>query len=48
VTNLGGTALQNNFGAQFGFEPGRSYTQYTHAGSSASLFIDQMLTQDLL
>jgi hypothetical protein len=48
VTNLGGTTLQTNFGAQYGFEPGRSYTQYTNSAGSATLFVDQLLNQDLL
>jgi hypothetical protein len=48
VTNLGGTTLQNTYGAQYGFEVGRSYTQYTNAASSATLFVDQLLVQDLL
>jgi VCBS repeat-containing protein len=48
VTNLGGTTLQNDFGAQFGFEPGRSYTQYTNTAGSATLFVDQLLNVDQL
>jgi VCBS repeat-containing protein len=48
VTNLGGTSLQNTYGAQYGFEVGRSYTQYTNATGSATLFVDQLLVQDLL
>ncbi|WP_346308750.1 Ig-like domain-containing protein, partial [Limnohabitans sp.] len=47
VTNLGGTSLQNTYGTQYGFEVGRSYTQYTNAASSATLFVDQLLVQDL-
>ena len=47
VTNLGGTSLQNTYGAQYGFEVGRSYTQYTNASGSATLFVDQLLVQDL-
>jgi hypothetical protein len=41
VTNLGGTSLQNTFGAAYGFEAGRSYTQYTNG--TATLFVDQTL-----
>jgi hypothetical protein len=41
VTNLGGTSLQNTFGAAYGFEAGRSYTQYTNG--AATLFVDQTL-----
>jgi hypothetical protein len=48
VTNLGGTSLQNTYGAQYGFEVGRSYTQYTNATGSATLFVDQLLVQDLM
>jgi hypothetical protein len=48
VTDIGGTTLQNTFGAQYGFEVGRSYTQYTNAANSATLFVDQLLNQDLL
>jgi hypothetical protein len=40
-TNLGGTSLQNTYGAEFGFEAGRSYTQYTNG--AANLFVDQTL-----
>jgi VCBS repeat-containing protein len=48
VINLGGTSLQNTYGAQYGFVVGRSYTQYTNASGSATLFVDQLLVQDLL
>jgi VCBS repeat-containing protein len=48
VTNLGGTSLQNTYGAQYGFVVGRSYTQYTSTTGSATLFVDQLLVQDLL
>jgi hypothetical protein len=41
VTNLGGTSLQSTFGAAYGFEAGRSYTQYTNG--TATLFVDQTL-----
>jgi hypothetical protein len=45
VTNLGGTGLQNTYGADFGFEAGRSYTQYTNG--LANLFVDESLLQTL-
>jgi VCBS repeat-containing protein len=43
VTNLGGTGLQTTYGAEYGFEVGRSYTQYT--SGAANLFVDQTLLQ---
>jgi VCBS repeat-containing protein len=46
VTNLGGTTMINTYGAQYGFEVGRSYTQYTNG--LANLFVDQSLGQTLL
>jgi hypothetical protein len=46
VTNLGGTTMINTYGAQYGFEVGRSYTQYTNG--LANLFLDQSLGQTLL
>jgi Ca2+-binding RTX toxin-like protein len=46
VTNLGGTSLQNTYGAEFGFEAGRSYTQYTNG--TANLFVDQTLFVEAL
>jgi hypothetical protein len=46
VTDLGGTTLQNTYGTEYGFQVGRSYTQYTNG--SATLFVDQLLVQDLL
>jgi hypothetical protein len=45
VTNLGGTGLQNTYGPDFGFEAGRSYTQYTNG--LANLFVDESLLQTL-
>jgi hypothetical protein len=48
VTNLGGTGLQNTYGADFGFEAGRSYTQYSSATGSANLFVDQSLLQAMV
>jgi hypothetical protein len=48
VTNLGGTSLQATYGASYGFEAGRSYTQYTSATGSANLFVDQTLLHTLL
>jgi hypothetical protein len=46
VTNLGGTTMINTYGAEYGFEVGRSYTQYTNG--LANLFVDQTLVQSLL
>jgi VCBS repeat-containing protein len=46
VTNLGGTTMINTYGAEYGFEVGRSYTQYTNG--LANLFVDQTLIQTLL
>ena len=46
VTNLGGTSLQNTYGAEYGFEAGRSYTQYTNG--VANLFVDQTLFVEAL
>jgi hypothetical protein len=46
VTNLGGTGLQTTYGTEFGFEVGRSYTQYTNGG--ANLFVDQTLLQAMV
>ncbi|PUE44386.1 hypothetical protein B9Z47_18220 [Limnohabitans sp. 2KL-1] len=46
VTNLGGTSLQTTYGAEYGFEVGRSYTQYTNSG--ANLFVDQTLLQAMV
>jgi hypothetical protein len=46
VTNLGGTGLQTTYGAEYGFEAGRSYTQYTHG--AANLFVDQSLLQTMV
>jgi hypothetical protein len=46
VTNLGGTTMINTFGAEYGFEVGRSYTQYTNG--LANLFVDQSLIRTLL
>nr|WP_255418209.1 VCBS domain-containing protein [Limnohabitans sp. T6-20] len=46
VTNLGGTTMINTYGAEYGFEVGRSYTQYTNG--LANLFVDQSLIQTLL
>jgi hypothetical protein len=48
VTNLGGTSLQSTYGASFGFEAGRSYTQYSSNTGSANLFVDQTLLHTLL
>jgi VCBS repeat-containing protein len=48
VTNLGGTGLQNTYGADFGFEAGRSYTQYSSVTGSANLFVDQSLLQAMV
>jgi hypothetical protein len=45
VTNLGGMGLQNTYGPDFGFEAGRSYTQYTNG--LANLFVDESLLQTL-
>jgi hypothetical protein len=45
-TNLGGTSLQNTYGAEYGFEAGRSYTQYTNG--AANLFVDQTLFVEAL
>jgi hypothetical protein len=36
----------NTYGAEYGFEVGRSYTQYTNG--LANLFVDQTLVQSLL
>ena len=46
VTNLGGTGLQTTYGAEYGFEAGRSYTQYT--SGAANLFVDQTLLQAMV
>ena len=46
VTNLGGTEMQNTYGLDFGFEAGRSYTQYT--SGAANLFVDQSLLQAMV
>jgi hypothetical protein len=46
VTNQGGTGLQTTYGADYGFEAGRSYTQYTNG--SANLFVDQSLLQTMV
>jgi hypothetical protein len=43
LTDLGGTSLQGTYGSEYGFESGRSYTQYTNG--SANLFVDQSLLQ---
>jgi hypothetical protein len=45
-TNLGGTEMLNTYGADFGFEAGRSYTQYTNG--AANLFVDQSLLQAMV
>ncbi|WP_146183860.1 Ig-like domain-containing protein [Limnohabitans sp. T6-20] len=46
VSNLGGTTMINTYGAEYGFEVGRSYTQYTNG--AANLFVDQTLIHQIL
>jgi hypothetical protein len=43
---VGGTAMINTYGAQYGFEVGHSYNLYTNGDTN--LFVDQSLIQPVL
>ena len=46
TTIVGGNAMVTTYGAQYGFEAGHSYVQYT--SGTATLFVDQTLIQPVL
>jgi Ca2+-binding RTX toxin-like protein len=46
TTILGGTAMAGTYGAEYGFEVGHSYVQYTNG--AVNLFVDQSIIQPVL